>query len=219
MIPSSFQLHHENILVKVTVSFAFPNLRVNSQPPCHLTAEQLRQADPHLCLQTSFLGFWDDTVFWFSFCSISWPFFISVRFSSFPWPLSDCVALDSGHRPRLISSCPVVLVAICMLIASYFIFVDLTSSLNSRPVYPTVTSASPAEWLMSISHSAKIIKCYACTGKSQTGFRWIHPHGLSTLLLARTNLKHHSIICPSSQFKAHRVIFYSFLSYSWPSHW
>lgn len=40
MILSSFQLHGEDILVKVTVTFAFPNLRVNSQPPCHLTPQQ-----------------------------------------------------------------------------------------------------------------------------------------------------------------------------------
>lgn len=41
MIPSSFQLHHENCLVQVTLSFVFPNLRANSQPLCHMTSEQL----------------------------------------------------------------------------------------------------------------------------------------------------------------------------------
>lgn len=55
--------------------------------------------------------------------------------SSFLWPLSDHVHLDSGHRPLLISCSPMALVTIHILITSHFILVGLTSFLNSRFIF------------------------------------------------------------------------------------
>lgn len=73
-------------------------------------------------------------------------------------PLTSECLCSPGLRPQTSSNFILSCGFYChLLTTSHFIFVDLTPSLNSRPVYPTVSSASPAEWLISISHSAKVM--------------------------------------------------------------